>query len=228
MKSSLRNLSLLTVGLLVGACAKSEPTPPAAPSALDPAPEVAAEVAPSKPLETPVLTSTSPAAPPSVAERTADAPTEPATSAADAPTTEEDEAPTPVDPSDVHVDRFLLTTGVVDREPVDEQTVFSTDAAKIFAFVQLANAEGAPYSFKVHFESADKAPSPYGITLDVPASPRYRTWAFTRIKRAPGAYRAVLRTLEGREIARKEFLVVPAEGALHAPEPAQAPHDDIP
>lgn len=224
MKSSLRNLSLWTLSLIVGACAKAEPTP--ARAAKEAAPH-AVELATVRPVEAPSLTATSPATPPSVAARAVDAPAEPKTPApaiteepeADAPA----EPKTPLEPSDVHVDRFLLTTGVVDREPVDEENVFSADAEKIFAFVQVANPEGAPYSFKVHFESVDKAPSPYGITLDVPTSPRYRTWAFTRIKRAPGAYRAVLRTLEGREIARKEFVVVPAEGALHAPEPGPSP-----
>ena len=221
MKTSLRNLSLLALSLIAAACAKNEPAPPAA-AAEKAAGEHAAPL-PDKPVEAPSLTSTSPAVPTSVATRAVEAPVEPApaikeTSASDTPDAS-DEKKTPLEPSDVHVDRFLLTTGVVEREPVDEESVFSADAEKIFAFVQLANPDGAPYSFKVHFESVDKAPSPYGITLDVPTSPRYRTWAFTRIKRAPGAYRAVLRTLEGREIARKEFVVVPAEGALHAPEP---------
>ncbi|MET0342428.1 MAG: hypothetical protein ABW252_15595 [Polyangiales bacterium] len=112
----------------------------------------------------------------------------------------------PLDPAEVKVERFVLATSVENREPKGESEVFYTDTDKIFAFVHLAN-DKEPYSVKVHWEQADGPPSPYGVALTVPTASRHRTWAFTRIKRAPGRYHAVLRTLAGEEIARREFLV---------------------
>lgn len=122
-------------------------------------------------------------------------------------------------PEEVHVVRFVLAKDVQDREPMGETDTFSTDTDKIFAFVHLENSEGAPYAFRVHWEPADGPPSPYGVKLNVRTSPRFRTWAYTRIHRSPGLYRAVLRTLEGEEIARREFVIEDAA----ATEPFPAP-----
>lgn len=112
----------------------------------------------------------------------------------------------PLDPSEVKVDRFVLASDVQEREPVDARDTFAADTKKIFAFVQLANPS-APYAFRVHFEKLDESPKPYGIELTVPTAPRYRTWAWTAIKREPGLYKAVLRTLDGKDIDSREFTI---------------------
>jgi len=134
---------------------------------------------------------------------------------ADAPIEHED-FDRPLDPGTVKIDRFVLSEKVVGREPVDESDVFSTDTKEIFAFVQLANEKDPPYAFTVHWEPADGPASPYGVKLTVPTASRWRTWAWTRIKREPGRYKAVLRTVDGEEIASKEFTIEPAvePGAL--------------
>lgn len=210
MTSTLRCLSLLGSLLSVAACserAAPSTSAPAAP-ALAPAPT---------PDPAPDLTST---LPPKPADLTAAKPslTPPAPhlpAEADPPHDEPVIAPEvaydrPLDPAEVKLERFVLTTNVVGREPVDQAEVFYTDTDKIFAFVHLANDDD-PYSVKVHWEPADGPPSPYGVALTVPTAPRHRTWAFTRIKRAPGRYHAVLRTLEGQEIARREFFIEAAD-----------------
>lgn len=236
MKSPLREIALLTVALLSGACsgresarpaALDEATKPSSPSAH------AASPATMHPAAAGALTATVPPTPASIADDPATTTVTRTTPAAAEPSTNEpvDQTPKevfdrPLDPSEVQVDRFVLAQAVQQREPLGETDVFSTEAEKIFAFVQLANPEQPPYSFKVHFERADEAPTPYGIALEVPTAARFRTWAFTRIKREPGQYRAVLRTLDGREIARRDFTVVPADGAMHDGEPEHAgPHD---
>jgi hypothetical protein len=116
----------------------------------------------------------------------------------------------PLDPKSVKVDRFVLAEKVQGREPVNEGDVFSTDTKEIFAFVQLANEKDPPYAFTVHWEPAEGPASPYGVKLTVPTASRWRTWSWTRIKREPGHYKAVLRTVDGEEIASKDFEVVPA------------------
>jgi Protein of unknown function (DUF2914) len=112
----------------------------------------------------------------------------------------------PLDPGEVKIDRFVLAHGVDQREPVEESERFTGDT-KIFAFVQLANPEGAPFAFRVHWEKADGPVSQYGVKLNVETAPRYRTWSWTAIPREPGAYKAVLRTLDGKEIAVKPFTI---------------------
>jgi hypothetical protein len=112
----------------------------------------------------------------------------------------------PLSPSEVTVTRFLLASGVAAHEPLDERDTFKGDE-KIFAFVELANAEGEPYAFRVHWEPVAGPTSPYGVELNVKTSPRFRTWSWTAIPREPGAYRAVLRTLDGEEIASRNFTI---------------------
>jgi len=107
----------------------------------------------------------------------------------------------PLDPKSVKVDRFVLAEKVEGREPVNEGDVFSTDTKEIFAFVQLANEKDPPYAFTVHWEPAEGPASPYGVKLTVPTASRWRTWSWTRIKREPGHYKAVLRTVDGEESA---------------------------
>ncbi|MEY4510787.1 MAG: hypothetical protein RLZZ450_2909 [Pseudomonadota bacterium] len=119
----------------------------------------------------------------------------------------------PLDPKSVKIDRFVLAEKVEGREPVGESEVFSSDTKEIFAFVQLANDKEPPYAFTVHWEPAEGPASPYGVKLTVPTASRWRTWSWTRIKREPGHYKAVLRTVDGEEIASKDFEVVPAATA---------------
>lgn len=119
-----------------------------------------------------------------------------------------------LDPAEVKIARFVLAHDVKDREPVDASDTFTSDVKKIFAFVELENG-AAPYAFNVHWESLDQAPSPYGVKLGVKTSPRFRTWAWTAVKRSPGAYRAVLRTLDGKDIASRSFVIEAAETGAH-------------
>jgi len=109
------------------------------------------------------------------------------------------------------VDRFVLAGGVEEREPVGETDTFFTDTDKIWAFVQFDNELGAPFSARVHWEKVDGPASPYGFVLDVPTAKRYRTWSWTAIKREPGQYRAVLRTLDGKELASRTFEIKAAD-----------------
>jgi hypothetical protein len=103
------------------------------------------------------------------------------------------------------IDRFVLATGVEEREPVGETDTFTTDTDKIWAFVQFDNELGAPASVRVHWEQVDGPASLYGFVLEVPTAKRYRTWSWTAIRRTPGQYRAVLRTLDGKELASRSF-----------------------
>lgn len=112
----------------------------------------------------------------------------------------------PLAASEVTVKRFLLSSGVAEREPLDARDTFKGDE-KIFAFMELSNAEGEPYAFRVHWEPTEGPASLYGVELHVKTSARFRTWSWTAIPREPGSYRAVLRTLDGEEIASHPFTI---------------------
>jgi hypothetical protein len=158
------------------------------------------------------LTAQAPATPPSIADLKV------TPKAEELSVKSEDEHPQPkevdyereLDPSEVKVSRFLLATDVKGREPLGETDVFNTDTKKIFAFVELTN-DKEPYAFRVHWEKSGEPASHYGVKLDVPTAPRFRTWSWTAIKREPGTYRAVLRTLTGEEITSREFVIESGE-----------------
>jgi len=131
------------------------------------------------------------------------------------PVTQQDEAEQSFDralsASEVKVERFVLARDVKGREPVNVSDTFDTDTGKIFAFVQLANNQ-TPFAFRVHWEPVAGPRSPYGVTLSVPTAERFRTWSWTAIERKPGRYKAVLRTLEGEEIASRELTIMASDG----------------
>jgi hypothetical protein len=106
----------------------------------------------------------------------------------------------------VKIERFVLARGVDQREPVEESDVFAGDE-KIFAFVQLKNPDAAPFSFRVHWEPVEGPASPYGVALKVETAARFRTWSWTAIPREAGQYKAVLRTLDGAELASRAFTI---------------------
>jgi hypothetical protein len=112
----------------------------------------------------------------------------------------------PLSAAEVTLKRFVLAAGVTDREPLGESDTFTSDA-KIFAFMELANPDAEPYAVRVHWEPLSGPAAPYGVELHVKTAPRFRTWSWTAIPREPGEYRAVLRTLDGEEIASRAFTI---------------------
>ena len=112
----------------------------------------------------------------------------------------------PLAASEVTMKRFVLARGVEGREPLDESDSFTGDE-KIFAFMELSNGDAEPYAFRVHWEPLEGPASPSGVELHVKTAPLFRTWSWTANPREPGQYRAVLRTLEGEEIASRAFTI---------------------
>jgi hypothetical protein len=211
MTLTIRSLALITGCALAAACSEGESKAPAPRPRIDtPAPEAP------KPIDVPpvALSAVSPARPGSIADAPSAgepkqgelAPTGEVAEVAPA-AVEHDEYDRPLDPAEVKIDRFVLARGVEQREPVGESDVFGSDTKQIFAFVQLANEAGLPYAFRVHFEPLAGPATPYGVELTVPTAPRWRTWSWTRIERAPGRYKAVLRTLDGQDIAERTFTI---------------------
>jgi len=110
----------------------------------------------------------------------------------------------------LRVRRIEVATGIEAREPVGASERFARDEERLYVFLDLANS-GDAAQVEVSFEP--ETPSRDAVTtglveLDVPAEARrHRTWAWSRNVHAPGAWSAVVRDLDGRELARTDFVV---------------------
>lgn len=116
--------------------------------------------------------------------------------------------------ADLVVKRFVVATGVEDREPVLSPTIQS-DASRVFAFAELANPGAEPQRVRVTFERKGSNARVGHAVLEVPAtSKRYRTWGTSQHVKEPGEWEAVLWNERGDELARAPFAVTRAERAL--------------
>lgn len=110
----------------------------------------------------------------------------------------------------LRVRRIEVATGIEAREPVGASERFARDEERLYVFLDLANA-GEAAQVEVSFEP--ETPSRDAVItglveLEVPAEVRrHRTWAWSRNVHTPGAWSAVVRDLDGRELARTEFVV---------------------
>lgn len=106
------------------------------------------------------------------------------------------------------VTRLVLARGVKDREPVNAATTFKSDAGKIYAFVEIENKQRAHDEIVIAFEPPAGG-APHGdVKLAVGASPRWRTWAYTRTARVAGSWTALVKNNKGDVLARAPFEVV--------------------
>lgn len=101
--------------------------------------------------------------------------------------------------------RFALSRSVEGREPIDSAFSFPAAEAPLYAFVDVANANGDERSVRVIFES------PTGeqmgmVDLDIPNEvSRWRTWAYSRMITEPGQWEAIVETDEGELLGRISF-----------------------
>ena len=131
-------------------------------------------------------------------------PSEPASGAGDPHTG-------PADPyeTDLKVTRLVVSKGISGREPVGASSSFkSSDVDRLYAFVELANDSRTKDEIYVTFAPVGGGPQ-HRVKLEVGSEPRWRTWAFTRRPKSPGAWTAVVKTSSGRVLASTSFEVKP-------------------
>jgi hypothetical protein len=110
--------------------------------------------------------------------------------------------------SSVQVKRFVVATGVQDREPLISSDALPSDGTAIYAFAELANPVGESENVRITFERKGGTERVGDVTLPIPPStPRHRTWAFTRFIRTAGVWEAVLWGENGTELGRTSFEV---------------------
>jgi len=122
------------------------------------------------------------------------------------------------------VKRLIVAEGVEKREPVASGVSFGDDTPRIYAFVEIGNPERAESEIAISI-------TPHGerergrVTLNIGASPRWRTWSFTRLASEPGTYDVVIYDAKGDEIGRTDFEVVDSKAPV--PTAAADPYADI-
>lgn len=108
--------------------------------------------------------------------------------------------------SKLRVKRLVVADRVTNREPVGAKALFrAADAERIYAFVEVENASGEQAEITVAFEPPGGGAAKGNVSLAVGASPRWRTWAFTRAARSAGVWTAVVRAPGGDVLARTPF-----------------------
>lgn len=107
---------------------------------------------------------------------------------------------------ELSVSEVQLATQLENGHAVSPTTTFSHADGRIYAVVQVQNPSREETSIRVSIEPVD-GPARSGYELDIPARPRYRTVARMSTNRAPGRYRCVVRTADGRELASVELTV---------------------
>ncbi|HYQ15836.1 MAG TPA: DUF2914 domain-containing protein, partial [Polyangiaceae bacterium] len=106
------------------------------------------------------------------------------------------------------VKRFVVGSGVKDREPLSGSDPLPSDGSAIYAFAELSNVQGNSENVRITFERKGGTERVGDVSLAVPGNvARHRTWAFTRFIRSAGVWEAVLWSESGVELARTSFEV---------------------
>lgn len=110
----------------------------------------------------------------------------------------------------LRVRRLVVAEGVErgKREPVGAKASFkAANVDRLYAFVEVENPEKAETEVFVTFEPEDNGASQGQVALQVGASSRWRTWAYTRGVKKAGSWAAVVRSADGTVLARTPFEV---------------------
>ena len=122
----------------------------------------------------------------------------------------------PVKPATVTVKRFIVTTGVSNREPVANGETIEL-GQPVFAFAELSAGAGTDAEVEIVFEHEGGRKVGH-IELGVPGDKsRWRTWGQPRGVTQVGHWTAVLLDSEGTELARAGFDVTAPEPAANPP-----------
>lgn len=106
------------------------------------------------------------------------------------------------------VRRVAVARDIEGREPVDADTTFWAEDAKLYAHFELTNREGTEDRHPMVVFVGPDGQERGLIELDVPAgAPRWRTWAFSRNIQTPGDWRVELRDEDGRILTDHEFTI---------------------
>jgi hypothetical protein len=108
--------------------------------------------------------------------------------------------------AELTVTEIQLSSELENGQAVSPATSFARGAGNVYAVVRVQNPSGAETSVRVSFQRID-GEERVGISLPIPARPRYRTVARMSSRHPAGRYRVVVHAPDGREIGSAEFTV---------------------
>ena len=124
---------------------------------------------------------------------------------------EKESEPTIYDADGLTLRRFVTTSNIEAREPTAAGSLFFTTDERVYAFVEASNESSSPKTLLVYFLGPEGKVSG-GVELEIPASvPRWRTWAYTRHARKPGAWRVEIRDENGTLFGALPFEIAESE-----------------
>ena len=108
----------------------------------------------------------------------------------------------------IRVRRLVVSTGVRGHEPIGATNFIEVGAQRrVYAFVEAVNETDEDIALDVTFEPAEGESTGH-VTLDIPPTRRFRTWAYTRHIYTAGRWEIVVRGPDGRVIGRRPFEVI--------------------
>ena len=102
------------------------------------------------------------------------------------------------------VNRFVLTTGIDDREPIDEVMNFPMETQKAFAFIEVGQVE---FNTQVTVVWSYKGEEVALVPLMIGASSRWRTYSSKNIGGLVGDWKVELISEAGEILTATEFVV---------------------
>ncbi len=112
-------------------------------------------------------------------------------------------------PAALSVRRLVVAKSIDEREPEGASTAFwQGDFDRLYAFVELSNPQKTESKIVVRFVSPSGKERKGNVTLSVGASPRWRTWAYSRAIDEKGTWSAVVTTVDGTELSRQTFEIL--------------------
>lgn len=104
----------------------------------------------------------------------------------------------------VEVNEVVLTTAVIDREPVDSVEVFPRQSGKLFCFTKVLGAETETFIAHLWYREGQLMAK---TTLPV-RSPSWRTWsAKDLLEEPPGSWRVEVQDEQGNLLKAASFEV---------------------
>ena len=102
----------------------------------------------------------------------------------------------------LEVDEAVLTTVVVDREPVDRVEVFPRQNGTLYCFTRIVGAEGETAVYHLWYYG-EELMSRVELTVK---SPNWRTWSSKKLLEDwPGAWRVEIQDAQGNLLEKLSF-----------------------
>ncbi len=102
------------------------------------------------------------------------------------------------------VERFVITTGIEDREPVDTVESFPKGTERAYCFIEARNIGEDTFVTVTWYHNDTETGS---IQLDLRQGQRWRTYAYKNLHQGSGTWRVELKDAKGNILETANFTV---------------------